>query len=163
MPFGLKTAPQTFQRVLNTVFSDYLYQWLIIYIDACNSWSASYDEALGNYKKVFERTDKFCLQFKPSKCVFFSKDLQILGQKVTTEGRYPTEKGTEAISNLPPPRNASQLRNFLGMIGYFREYIPNMTMKRKPPFHGHPNTRRNSKILKKRLILCLFILISKKF
>ena len=129
MPFGLKTAPQTFQSVLNTVFSDYWYQWLIIYIDDCLSWSASYDEALGHYKKVYEHADKFCLQFKPSKCVFFSKDLQILGNKVTTEGRFPTEKGTEAISNFPPPHNASQLKRFLGMIGYFREYIPNMSTK----------------------------------
>ena len=53
-----------------------------------------------------------------------SKDLQILGHKVTTEGRFPTEKGTEAISNFPPPRNAS-----VGMISYFLEYIPNMSTK----------------------------------
>ena len=129
MPLGLKTAPQTFQSILNTVFSDYWYQWLIIYIYDCISWSASYDEALGHYKKVYERADKFCLQFKPSKCVFFSKDLPILGHKVTTEGRFPTEKGTEAISNFPPSGNASQLKRFLGMIGYFREYIPNMSTK----------------------------------
>ena len=71
MPFGLKTAPQTFQRILNTVFSDYLYQWLIIYIDDCITWSDSFAAALSHYKKVFAHAVKFGLQFKPSKCTFF--------------------------------------------------------------------------------------------
>ena len=73
MPFCLKTAGQTFQRVLNTVFSDYLYKWLIIYIDDCISWSMSYTEALGHYAKIFERAAHFSIQFKPSKCEIFPK------------------------------------------------------------------------------------------
>ena len=39
MPYGLKTAPQTFQRILNSIFSDMLYNWLIIYIDDLIVWS----------------------------------------------------------------------------------------------------------------------------
>ena len=129
MPFGLKTAGQTFQRVLNTIFSDYLYKWLIIYVDDCISWSSSYSEALAHYAQIFARASQYGIQFKPSKCEFFSKELQILGHKITPDGRYPTEKGTEAISNFPTPHNVSSLKRFLGMAGYFREYIPNMGTK----------------------------------
>eukprot|EP00112_Aurelia_sp_Birch-Aquarium-sp1_P006609 Seg1725.9 transcript_id=Seg1725.9/GoldUCD/mRNA.D3Y31 product="Retrovirus-related Pol polyprotein from transposon 297" protein_id=Seg1725.9/GoldUCD/D3Y31 len=98
MPFGLKTAPQTFQRILNTVFADFLYKWLIIYIDDCVTWSSSHEEALGHYEKIFKGAAKFGIQFKPCKCTFSSKNLQILGHRVTPEGRFPMEKGTESVS-----------------------------------------------------------------
>ena len=54
MPYGLKTAPQTFQRILNTVYSDFLYQWLIIYIDDIVIWSSEPTKALQQYEKVFQ-------------------------------------------------------------------------------------------------------------
>ena len=129
MPFGLKTAPQTFQRILNTVFADFLYQWLIIYIDDCITWSNSYEEALVHYEKLLQRAVKVGIQFKPSKCQFFSSNLKILGHRVTPEGRFPTEKGTEAISSFERPHNVSSLKRFLGMVGYFRDYIPDMSRR----------------------------------
>ena len=98
MPYGLRTAPQTFQRILNSVFADFLYQWLIICIDDVIVWANTNHEALSRYELVFERAAKFGIQFKPTKCVFFSQDLEILGHRVTPLGRFPTSKGTEAIS-----------------------------------------------------------------
>ena len=41
LPFGLKTASSTFQRILNTIFSDFLYNFLVIYVDDVISWSNS--------------------------------------------------------------------------------------------------------------------------
>ena len=105
MPFGFKTAPHTFQRILNTVFSDYLYQWLIIYIYDCIVWSSDPSEALIQYENVFARAVQYGLQFKPTKCTFFSHDLEILGHRITPEGRFPTNKGTEAILAMPRPHN----------------------------------------------------------
>ena len=69
------------------------------------------------------------IQFKPSKCQFFSSNLKILGHRVTPEGRFPTEKGTEAISSFERPHNVSSLKRFLGMVGYFRDYIPDMSRR----------------------------------
>ena len=71
MPFGLETAPQTFQRILSTIFAEHLYKWLIIYIDDCIIWSSNPEEALGQYEKVFKLAVKFGAQFKPSKCEIF--------------------------------------------------------------------------------------------
>ena len=64
-------APQMFQRILNTVFLEYLYQWLIIYIDDCVIWSSNPIEALDHYGKILAKATQFGLQFKPSKCFFF--------------------------------------------------------------------------------------------
>ena len=127
MPFGLKTAPQMFQHILDTVFADFLYKWLIIYIDDCVTWSSSYREALGHYEQIFERASKFGVQFKPSKCSFCSNNMQILGHRITPEGRFPYAKGTESIPSFPRPNDVSSLKRFLGMVGYFREYIRNMS------------------------------------
>ena len=131
MPFGLKMAPHTFQRILNTVFSDYLYQWLIIYINDCIVWSSDLSEALIQYEKVFARAVQYGLQFKPTKCTFFSHDLEILGHRITPEGRFPTNKGTEAILAMPRPHNVASVKRFLGMVGYFRDYVKNMSTRTK--------------------------------
>ena len=122
MPYGLKTAPQTFQRILNSIFSDMLYNWLIIYIDVLIVWSDNETEALQHYDRVFQRAIDFGIQFKPTKCAFFSQDLQVLGHRITPTGRFPTSKGTEAISAMPHPKNVSGVKRFLGMVGYLRDY-----------------------------------------
>ena len=103
MWYGLKTTPQTSQRILNSVFANFLYQWLIIYIDDVIVWPNTDLQALSHYELVFERAAKFGIQFKPTKCAFFSQDLEILGHPVTPLEWFPTSKGTEAISAMPCP------------------------------------------------------------
>ena len=95
MSYGLKTAPQTFQHILSTVYSDCLHQWLIIYIDDIVIWSSEPTEALQQYEKVFQRAQKFGLQFKLQKCYFFSDNLEILGHRIIPAGRFPTAKGIQ--------------------------------------------------------------------
>ena len=68
---GLKTAPQTFKRILNGIFSDTLYNWFIIYNDGLIVWSDNETEALQHYDQVFRRAIDFGIQFKPTKCAFF--------------------------------------------------------------------------------------------
>ena len=92
MPYGLKTASQTFQRILNSVFADFLYQLLIIYIDDVIVWANTDLEALSHYELVFEHAAKFGVQFKPTKCAFFSQDPEILGHCVTPLEWFPTSK-----------------------------------------------------------------------
>ena len=127
MPYGLKTAPQTFQRILNSILSDFLYNWLIIYIDDLIVWSDNEMAALQHYDKVLQRATQFGIQFKPTKCVFFSQESQVLGHRITPIGRFPTIKGTKAISAMPRPKNVSAVKRFLGMVGYFRKYVRDMS------------------------------------
>ena len=62
---------------------------------------------------------------------FFPQDLEILGHCVTPLGRFPTSKGTEAISTMPRPRNVSIVKRFLAMVNYFRDYVRNMASRTK--------------------------------
>ena len=49
--------------------------------------------------------------------------------RITPAGRFPTAKSTEAIVSMPRPRNARDLKGFIGMVGYFREYIKHMSTR----------------------------------
>ena len=93
MPYGFKTAPQTFQRILNSIFSNFLYNWLIIYSDDLILWSDNEIAALQHYDKALECATQFGIQFKPTKCVLFSQDLQVLEHHITPTGRVPNNKG----------------------------------------------------------------------
>ena len=104
---------------------------MIIYIDDCIVWSSDLSEALIQYEKVFARAVQYGLQFKPTKCTFFSHDLEILGHRITPEGRFPTNKGTEAILAVPRSYNVASVKRFLGMVGYFRDYVKNMSTRTK--------------------------------
>ena len=54
LPFGFKTAPNTFQRILNTVFADYLHQWLTVYVDDNIMWAQTHHDALRSYELLFD-------------------------------------------------------------------------------------------------------------
>ena len=131
LPFGLKTAPNTFQRILNTVFADYLQQWLTVYVDDVIMWAQTKREALHSYELLFERAVNFGIQFKPSKCTFFAKEIHVLGHTITEHGRKPNSKGIEAILRMEPPSNTTSLKRFLGLCNFFRDYIPNMPSRTK--------------------------------
>ena len=113
------------------MFADFLYQWLIIYIDGVIVWANTDLEALSHYEFVFKSAAKFGIKFKHTKCAFFSQDLEILEHHVTPLGRFPTSKGTEAISAMPHPHNVSSVKRFLSMVNYFRDYVRNMASHTK--------------------------------
>ena len=76
-------------------------------------WSSDPSEALIQYEKDFARAVQYGLQFKPTKCTFFSHDLEILGHCITL-GRFPTNKGTKAILAMPRPHNVASVKRFFG-------------------------------------------------
>ena len=119
LPFGLKTAPKTFQRILNTVVCEFLYKWLVIYIDDCLIWADTQQEALHRYELILKRAVEFGIQFKPTNAVSLLMELDVLGHRVTQEGHFPTQNGVQAIRNFPRPKNATAVKKFLGMCGFF--------------------------------------------
>lgn len=157
LPFGMKTAPSTFQRILNTVFADYLHRWLIAYVDDLITWAQTQREALHQYSLLLERAVQVNIQFKPSKCVFFATEIELLGHYVNQAGRKPNSRGIEAITAMNSPANITQLKQFLGLCGYFRDYVPNMSnhtlalrqlLKKGVPFHWTSEHEKDFKALK---------------
>ena len=152
LPFGLKTAPNTSPRILNTVLADYLHQCLTVYVDDIIMWAQTQHDALRCYELLFARAVKVGIQLKPTKCIFFAKELQVLGHTITEHGRKPNSKGVEAITNMEPPSNTPSFKRFLGLRNFFHDFIPNMPshtqhlrqlLKKDTPFSGQLITPRN--------------------
>lgn len=134
MPFGLKTAGATFQRLMQATFADYLMGnvtgssdsqdgFCMPYVDDLCVRSLSDDSALEHYRKIFERAAKVGMQFKPLKCSFFSTSLEVLGHVISPHGRIADPKKVQAITNFPMVDSQTAVQKFLGMIGSYRHHI----------------------------------------
>ena len=122
MPFGLRNAPATFQRCMNVVLEG-LEEFTGAYIDDVIVYSNSWEEHLRHLRQVLDRLRKHGLTAKPSKCEWGASSLTYLGQ-VVGEGKVSVpEARVAAIRNFRKPHSKSDLRSFLGTVGYYRKFI----------------------------------------
>ena len=130
MSFGLRNAAQTFQRFIDEVLRG---------LDFCNAYiddiliaSASESEHLEHLKILFDRLCKYHLVVNPGKCVFGKLEVMFLGYIVSEMGSRPVSEKVDAINNYPETTTAKQLRRFLGMINFYRRFIPNAAQAQAP-------------------------------
>ena len=124
MPFGLCNAPPTFQRAMNEVFEDMIGKNMFVYIDDITIHTNTFEEHIKIMKEVFRRLEKHGLFAKPKKCIFAAPEIKILGHIVGRKGMRPDPAKVSAVVTFPDPRNRTELRAFLGMVNYYRVYIP---------------------------------------
>jgi len=122
MPFGLKNAAQTFQRLMDRLFRHL--PFVFVYLDDILVASRSDEEHLDHLRQVFEILQKNGLQINPVKCVFSVPSLSFLGHMVNAAGITPLPKHVKALQDFPPPSDLKQLQRFLGMINFYRRFLP---------------------------------------
>lgn len=132
MPFGLKNAPATFQRVMDNVLKDLLNKICLVYMDDIIIFSTSLQEHICNLKQVFKKLKDHNLKIQLDKCEFLCKSVEFLGHVITTDGIKPNPKKIEVIKTFPIPRNPKEIKSFLGLIGYYRKFIKNFAQLTKP-------------------------------
>jgi len=125
MPFGLRNAPSAFQRVMNTVLKDKTDKKVFVYMDDIIVISQTLEEHLKELGEIFELLYDNGLRLKPSKCDFAKDKLKYLGHIISKEGILPNEDKIKAIRDFPTPENVSDIQSFLGLVGYYRRFIPN--------------------------------------
>lgn len=123
MPFGLKNAPATFQRLINYVLRDLINKVCVVYLDDILIFSTSYQEHICNIHKVFEKLRKANLKIQINKCKFFAKETLYLGHILTPEGVKPNPAKVDTILNLELPKTVKAIKSFLSMTGYYRKFI----------------------------------------
>ena len=94
--------------------------------------SATWAEHLERLRAVFERLRRANLKLGAHKIHLAAREVSFLGYKVTPEGLEPEPRVMEAISKLPPPINVSEIRSFLGLVGYYRRFIKRFSDKAPP-------------------------------
>ena len=120
-PFGLKNAPQDFQRLMDEILGDIPH--VFVYLDDILIASSSPEEHMKDLDRVFKILDDAGLTINRAKCVLAKPSLDFLGYRVTSTGITPLPERVEAISQVPPPTTVKELQAFLGMVNYYRRFI----------------------------------------
>lgn len=132
MPFGLKNAPSTFQRVMDNVLRDLQGKVCLVYMDDIIVFSTSLQEHLENLKSVFKKLRESNLKIQINKSEFLRKEVSFLGHIVTSDGIKPNPDKTSAVKDFPIPRTPKQIKSFLGLLGYYRKFIKDFSNLTKP-------------------------------
>ena len=142
MPFGLKNAPATFQRLMDTVLSGLKWKGLLVYMDDIIIYSATPQEHLVILADTLERLANIGLKINPSKTTLVRQEVNYLGHVISAQGICPNPDKIAAIRNLKPPSNVREVRMFLGLTGYYRKFVKAYAILAEPLYgltkkHAH--------------------------
>ena len=132
MPFGLKNAPSTFQRLMSSVLAGLSQDVCMSYIDDILVVGRTFDEHVENLRIVLQRFREAGLKLKTTKCDLLKSKVRYLGFFVSSDGVEVDPEKTRAVSEFPIPRNVRDLRGFLGLTSYYRRFIDGYSKLAKP-------------------------------
>ncbi|GJZ58737.1 putative reverse transcriptase domain-containing protein [Tanacetum coccineum] len=127
MPFGLTNALAIFMDLMNRVCSPYLDKFVIVFIDDILIYSKTQEEHVEHLRLVLELLKKEKLYANFSKCEFWLREVQFLGHVINGNGIHVEPSKIEAIKNWKAPRTLTEVRSFLGLVGYYRRFIENFS------------------------------------
>ena len=102
------------------------------YLDDIIIFSRTEEEHLEYLEKIFWKLREYRLKMKREKCDFFKNHLQYLGYLVSEEGFEPLLEKIKSIKNMPPPRTAKEVKQFLGLAGYYHKFVPRFADLSRP-------------------------------
>ncbi|KAK1630543.1 hypothetical protein QYE76_004858 [Lolium multiflorum] len=123
VPFGLTNAPAIFMNLMNKIFMKYLDKFVIVFIDDILIYSKDKEEHAKHLKIVLQTLREHQLYAKFSKCKFWLDSVEFLGHVITKEGIAVNPSKVQSVLEWKSPKNAKEIRGFLGMAGYYRRFI----------------------------------------
>lgn len=127
LPFGLCSAPATFQRMMDTVLSDLKWQTCLVYLDDVIVFAPTFEEHLRRLSSVLHAIRSAGLTLKAEKCHFGYQELLFLGHVVSHAGVKPDPAKISAVTKFPTPADKKAVRRFLGLCSYYRRFIENFS------------------------------------
>ena len=115
MPFGLKTVPQTYQRLMELALSGLQWTACLIYLDDVIMYGKTFVEHLQRLSMVLQQFWLAGLKLKPSKCHFFETQVAFLGHVLTPDGVLSDPYNVEKIKTWPVLTSVTYVRAILGM------------------------------------------------
>jgi hypothetical protein len=113
MLFGLTNAPSTFMRLMNEVLRAFIEKFVVVYFDV----------HIDHLRAVFNALCDARLFGNLKKCTFCTDQVSFLGYVVTPQGMEVDHAKVEAIHGWPIPKNLSQVRSFLGLVGFYCRFV----------------------------------------
>lgn len=127
LPFGLVNGPASFERTMDTIFSDLREDRIFVYVDDILCASPDLETHLAKLEIVFKRLRKHGLKIKPNKCRFLARETTYLGHKIDHIGIRPDPRNLEAVRNFPVPKSVKQVRSFVGLASFYRRHVKDFT------------------------------------
>ena len=121
-PFGLAQTPAYFQRLVNEVLSGLTFAFG--YLDDILVYSPDMETHLKHLRSLFIKLREADLKLKEVKCNFLKKHMQYLGYIISGKGITPVPEKLESIQKMPPPKTPKEVRQFLGLKGYYCKFVP---------------------------------------
>ncbi|GKC95236.1 putative reverse transcriptase domain-containing protein [Tanacetum coccineum] len=132
MPFGLTNAPAVFMDLMNRVCKPYLDKIIIVFIDDILVYSKDEEEHGKHLKIILELLKKERLYAEFLKCDFWLDSVQFLGHMIDRSGVHVDPAKIEAIKSWATPTTPTEVRQFLGLAGYYQRFIEGFSLISKP-------------------------------
>jgi hypothetical protein len=132
MSFGLTNAPAYFMYLMNSVFMTELDKFVVVFIDDVLINSKSEKEHAKHLRVVLQGLRDHKLYAKFSKCEFWFKSVKFLGHTISHDGISVDPSKVQEVMEWKPPKSVHQIRSFLGLVGYYRRFIPDFSRIAKP-------------------------------
>ncbi|GKV06387.1 hypothetical protein SLEP1_g18287 [Rubroshorea leprosula] len=161
MPFGLTNAPARFMDLMNQVFSKYLDQFVVVFIDDILVYSSSHALHEKHLRTVLETLRRERLFAKFKKCEFCLDNVAFLGHVVTKDGSSVDPQKIEAVVDWKRPNSVAEIRSFLGLAGYYRRFVGDFSrialpmtrlIRKDTKFEWTPECEKSFLTLKEKLV-----------
>lgn len=133
MPFGLKNAPATFQRMMDEVLEECVdEEYVVVYLDDVMIYSESFEEHIEHVGRVLEKLKEENLIVKLKKCKFGSDKIEFLGHEIGRDGIKPAELKINKIRDMRRPETVKDVRSFVMLCSYYRKFVEDFSKIAKP-------------------------------
>nr|GEZ18511.1 putative reverse transcriptase domain-containing protein [Tanacetum cinerariifolium] len=132
MSFGLTNALAVFMDLMNRVCKPYLDKFVIVFIDDILIYSKDKEEHEEHLKTILELLKREQLYAKFSKCDFWLESVQFLGHVIDSEGVHVDPAKIAAIKNWTTPMTPTEVRQLLGLAGYYWRFVEGLSLISKP-------------------------------
>ena len=140
LPFGLTSAPSTFQRLMNHVLKPHEKDYVICYLDDVLIHSSTLEDHLNHLDEVLGLLAENSLKLRLEKCDFAMSQLDYLGHTISAKGIQPSDKKIQAVKDWPIPTSVRDVQSFLGFCNFYRRYMKHYSVTANPLYNL---TRKN--------------------
>ena len=102
------------------------------YLDDIIIFSKTKEDHLKHIEIIFKKLKKANLKLKESECNFFKKEIHYLGHLIPVSSIQPLPEKLESIRSMPKPRSPKEIKQFLGLTGYYRKFVPRFSDMARP-------------------------------
>jgi transposase InsO family protein len=146
LPFGPKRAPSYFQQMMSSVvLVGLLYFICEMYLDDCIVHAKGEEQFLERLELVLERFWEKKILLKPNKCKFGTPRVEYCGKEISEGGLCMSKKKIRKVLDFPKPATAGQMKQFVGLVNYFHDFVPHHSLIMKPLHDMIQNYQKKTK------------------